>query len=94
MPLQRSCWRQWAAAAEQAAAGTRPARRAATTCDHEDGLARLRRINEELRRHVQLYEEVIRQLTVDNNTLKQQLARHAGVTDLAARRHRPHPEGS
>jgi hypothetical protein len=43
---------------------------------------------------VHIYEEVIRQLTVDNHALKQQLTSHAGVTDLAARRHRPHPEGT
>jgi AcrR family transcriptional regulator len=81
------------AAAEQAAAGKRPAR-STTTCGHEDDLARLRRTNEELRRHVQIYEEVIRQLTVDNHSLKQQLASRAGVTDLVARRHRSYPEGS
>lgn len=81
------------AAAEQAAARKQHARGAGAVCDHEE-LARLRRSNEELRRHVQVYEEVIRQLTVDNHTLKQQLASHAGVIDLAARRRRPHPEGS
>lgn len=81
------------AAAGQAAASKRPARSTAT-CGHEDDLARLRRANEELRRHVQIYEEVIRQLTVDNHTLKQQLASHAGVTALTAHRHRSHPQGS
>jgi len=80
------------AAAEQAA-GKRPARSTAT-CGHQDELARLRRTNEELRRHVQIYEEVIRQLTVDSHTLKQRLASHAGVADLAAHRHRPRDEGS
>jgi len=54
------------AAAEQAAASKRQARGAGAVCDHEE-LARLQRSNEELRRHVQLYEEVIRQLTVDNH---------------------------
>lgn len=73
------------AAAEQAAASKRRARGGLTRA-HEDELARLRRTNEELRRHVQLYEEVIRQLTVDNHTLTQQLASHAGVADLTARR--------
>ena len=82
------------AAAQQAATRKRHARGGGAVCDHEEELARLRRSNEELRRHVQVYEEVIRQLTVDNHTLQQQLASHAGVIDLAARRHRPHPEGS
>ena len=40
---------------------------------------------------MQLYEEVIRQLTVDNHALTQQLASYAGVTDLTAHRHRPQP---
>ncbi len=78
-------------AAEQAATDRRSVRRAGGACDHEDDLARLRRSNEELRRHVQLYEEVIRQLTVDNHALTQQLASYAGVTDLTAHRHRPQP---
>jgi AcrR family transcriptional regulator len=75
------------AAAEQTA-GKRPAR-STTTCGHEDDLARLRRTSEELRRHVQIYEEVIRQLTVDTTRLRSQLEQHAGVADLTARRHDP-----
>ncbi len=77
------------AAAAQTAASTRHARRGGTACNHEEELARLRRANGELHRHVQVYEEVIRQLTVDNTRLRSQLDQHAGVVDLAARRHDP-----
>jgi AcrR family transcriptional regulator len=75
------------AAAEQAATGQRSLRSAGGACDHEEALARLRRSNEELRRHVQLYEEIIRQLTVDNTRLRSQLEQRASVGDLTARRH-------
>ncbi len=73
------------AAAEQTAAGRRPARGAAA-CDHQEELARLRRANGELRHHVTLYEEIIRQLTVDKAKLRNQLDQHVGVVPLATRR--------
>lgn len=38
---------------------------------------------------MQGYEEVIRQFTVDNTRLRSHLDQHAGVVDLAARRHDP-----
>jgi hypothetical protein len=72
----------------KAAANKRPARSTAA-CGHKDDLTRLRHTNEELGRHVQLHEEVMRQLMVGNHTLTQRLASHAGVTDLTAHRHRP-----
>jgi AcrR family transcriptional regulator len=50
--------------------------------DLEAELARVRRANADLRRHVALYEEVIRQLTIDNTRLRGELEQHAGVTPL------------
>jgi hypothetical protein len=55
--------------------------------DYHEALAKLRRRNEDLRRHVEIYEEVIRQLTSENLRLHRQLDRRANVTDLAT--HRP-----
>jgi AcrR family transcriptional regulator len=57
--------------------------------DYQEELAKLRRRNEDLRRHVEAYEEVIRQLTVDNSRLRSQLDQRVGIVDLAARRHDP-----
>jgi AcrR family transcriptional regulator len=74
---------------DAAAASTRHARRGRIVCNHEEELARLRRANGELHHHVQVYEEIIRQLTVDNTRLRSQLDQHAGVVDLTARRHDP-----
>src|SRR6266545_2293223 len=39
--------------------------------DHQQKLVKLRQRNEDLRRHVEAYEEVIRQLTIDNLRLRQ-----------------------
>jgi AcrR family transcriptional regulator len=55
--------------------------------DLEQELARAKQANEELRRHVTLYEEIIRQLTVDNARLHDQLEQQVGVVPLDARRH-------
>jgi AcrR family transcriptional regulator len=74
-----------AAAAEQAATSRRP-RRGAAACNHQEELAGLRRANGELRRHVTLYEEIIRQLAVDNAKLRNQLEQQVGVVPLGARR--------
>jgi AcrR family transcriptional regulator len=50
--------------------------------DRDGEIARLRREKEDLRRHVELYEEVIRQLTIENDQLKRQLEDQAGVAHL------------
>jgi AcrR family transcriptional regulator len=50
--------------------------------------ARLRQQNEELRRHVDLYEEHIRRLTIENNRMRSQLAQLSNVTVLDHHRQR------
>src|SRR5512132_3255102 len=42
-------------------------------CNHQQELGKLRQRSEDLRRHVKVYEEVIRQLTIENLRLRQQL---------------------
>jgi AcrR family transcriptional regulator len=54
--------------------------------DRDGEVARLRREKEDLRRHVELYEEIIRQLGVENDRLKRQLEKQAGVTHLDGHR--------
>ena len=49
-------------------------------------LQRLRSDNENLRRHVQIYEEHIRKLTLQNAELREQAEQSAGVADLSERR--------
>jgi AcrR family transcriptional regulator len=58
------------------------------TRDRDDEIARLRRQKEDLRRHVELYEEIIRQLTNENDRLKQQVEKLAGITQIDGRRRR------
>jgi hypothetical protein len=53
--------------------------------DRDSEFAKCRRENEGLRRHIKLYEEIIRQLTTENDRLKQQLERQAGVTHIDSR---------
>ena len=50
--------------------------------DRDGEIAKLRREKVELRRHVGLYEEIIRQLTIENDRLKRQLENQAGVTRI------------
>lgn len=50
--------------------------------DRDGEIAKLRRDKEDLRRHIELYEEVIRQLTIVNDRLKRQLEQHARVTQI------------
>jgi DNA-binding transcriptional ArsR family regulator len=50
--------------------------------DRDGEIAKLRREKEDLRRHVELYEEIIRQLTVENDRLKQQLENQAGIAHM------------
>jgi regulator of replication initiation timing len=54
-----------------------------------DRITTLRHENEQLRLHVELYEEHIRRLTIENTRLTDELARHAAVGHLA--NHRPRP---
>ena len=53
--------------------------------DRDGEIAKLRREKAELRRHVECYEEVIRQLTVENKKLKQEIEERAGVTPIGTR---------
>jgi AcrR family transcriptional regulator len=76
-----------------AAQQPRRAKRPRPGRDLEADLARVRRANEDLRRHVALYEEVIRQLTVDNTRLRQELEQHAGITRLRSQPARSRPPG-
>lgn len=54
--------------------------------DRDEELANCRREKEDLRRHVELYEEIIRQLTIENDRLKKQLEKQAGVTQIDSHR--------
>jgi DNA-binding transcriptional ArsR family regulator len=54
--------------------------------DRDGEIAKLRREKEDLRRHVELYEEAIRQLTIENDRLKRQLEKQARVTRIDSRR--------
>ena len=53
-----------------------------------DALTRLRQENTDLRKLVQLYEEAIRQLTLDNHDLHSRLLDHAAVVPIGSRRGR------
>lgn len=61
----------------------RPRRNGATD---SDTIARLRRENDELSRHLRIYEDHIRRLTIDNARLTAELNAARGVTGLAKRR--------
>jgi AcrR family transcriptional regulator len=54
--------------------------------DRDKSIRRLRVENIDLRRHLEIYEEHIRMLTIENTTYRDQLGRVAGVTDLSSRR--------
>jgi AcrR family transcriptional regulator len=58
------------------------------TRDRDGEIAKLRREKEDLRRHVELYEEIIRQLTTENDRLKHQVEQLAGITQIDSRRRR------
>jgi DNA-binding transcriptional regulator YhcF (GntR family) len=49
-------------------------------------IRRLRAENIDLRRHLEIYEEHIRRLTIENSRYKDQLEGLAGVADLSSRR--------
>jgi len=69
-----------------AAASTHEETRRRRIRDRDGELAKLRREKEDLLRHVELYEEIIRQLSVDNDRLKRQLETQTGVTHLDSHR--------
>jgi AcrR family transcriptional regulator len=69
-----------------AAASTHEDTRRRRIRDLDGEVAKLRREKEDMRRHVELYEEIIRQLSVENDRLKRQLEKQAGVTDLDSHR--------
>lgn len=54
-------------------------------------IAKLRQENDELRLHVEHYEDHIRRLTIENNRLTQQLAPPENLTDLDRHRRRHDP---
>jgi hypothetical protein len=54
--------------------------------DRDHTIRRLRDENDDLRRHLEIYEEHLRMLTIENNRQRQQLEQIAGVSDLNARR--------
>jgi AcrR family transcriptional regulator len=68
-----------------AAASTREETRHRRIRDRDTEIVRLRREKEDLRRHVECYEEVIRQLTVENEQLKRQLENQMGITQIGTR---------
>ncbi|GAA1956687.1 hypothetical protein [Amycolatopsis minnesotensis] len=57
------------------------------TQELRERITTLRRENEQLRLHVELYEEHIRRLTVENTRLASELAARSGVSDLTV--HQP-----
>lgn len=54
--------------------------------DRGDTIRHLRDENNDLRRHIEIYEEHLRILTLENKRHKEQLERLASVTDLNTRR--------
>ena len=65
-----------------------PRRRRAQPDDDKtkQALQRLRRENTDLRKHVEIYEEHIRMLTMENQRLREQIETTTGVTRLSERR--------
>lgn len=57
-----------------------------TDDDRDEAIRRLRTENNDLRRHLEIYEEHIRMLTIDNTAYRNQLERLAGITDLSSHR--------
>lgn len=57
----------------------------------QNKLSRLRQENEDLRRHVALYEDHIRRLATENAQLREELVRLGNVGDLTAHRLRRNP---
>lgn len=72
--------------ATRQAGGARNRRIPIRTDDRDDTIRRLRSENADLRRHVEIYEEHIRMLTIENSKQRDELRRRAGITDLKNRR--------
>ena len=75
-------------AAQQHANGTKRRRPRREEDDRDQTIHRLRSENTDLRRHLDIYEEHIRMLTLENQGLRQQLEQAAGLTDINGRRTR------
>jgi len=73
-------------AAHQHAEGSKQRRPRRQDDDRDKTIRRLRSENNDLRRHLEIYEVHIRMLTIENTTYRAQLERLAGVTDLNTRR--------
>ncbi len=59
----------------------------ASRSDRDRALRRVRDENDNLRKHVEIYEEHLRMLTIEDARLRDQLTpRQAGMADLAGRR--------
>ena len=67
-------------------------RRSTQVEELRERITSLRHENEQLRLHVELYEEHIRRLTVENTRLTAELAQQQGVAHLASQRNRPTPQ--
>jgi hypothetical protein len=72
-------------AAQQHTEGPKRRRPPHNDAEHKT-LRRLRAENSDLRRHLEIYEEQIRMLTIENSRYRDQLERLAGVTDLSSHR--------
>jgi small-conductance mechanosensitive channel len=75
-------------AAHQNANATKRRRPRREEDDGNHTIQRLRTENTDLRRHLDIYEERIRMLTIDNQQLRQQLEQASGLTDINDRRTR------
>lgn len=75
-------------AAYQHSEGTKRRRSRQENDERDQTIQRLRSENSDLRRHLDIYEEHIRMLTIENQQLMQQLEQAAGLTDINDRRTR------
>jgi AcrR family transcriptional regulator len=75
-------------AAHQNANGAKRRRPRREEDDGNHTIQRLRSENSDLRRHLDIYEEHIRMLTIENQQLRQQLEQASGLTDINDRRTR------
>ena len=75
-------------AAHQHTNGTQRRRPRREEDDRDRTIQRLRAENTDLRRHLDIYEEHIRMLTIENQGFRRQLEQAAGLADLNDRRTR------
>jgi AcrR family transcriptional regulator len=73
-------------AAHQQPEGPERRRPPRSTDDRDRIIRRLRDENNDLRRHLEIYEEHIRMLTIQNTRYRDELGRLASVSDLSSRR--------